>query len=130
MLSSEVSLACGGPPTPVLSTHKDDGTQVGIFISQEQIEQTEEWRPEDGEPPLKVSSAYKIVQEWGRQQYARYDGVNVRELSLKKYGCSDVINRWYYIVDLNPVIDGNGLWGSGNWAAVLMDGTVIGPKAF
>lgn len=35
---------------------------------------------------------------------------NVRELSLKKYGCSLVSDRWYYVVDLNPVIDGNELW--------------------
>lgn len=122
--------ACGGGDHPVLSTRKDDGTQIGLFISQSQMERTRAWNPEQGEPPLSVSAAYRAVKEWGRQHYTRYDGVSVREFSLRKYGCSLVSDRWYYVFDLNPVIDGNELWSSGNWAAVLMDGTVIGPREY
>jgi len=115
---------------PVLSTEKDDGTKVGLFISMTQIEATPEWNPEDGEPPLSISTAYRLVKDWGNQEYARYDSVKVQGLRLTAYGCSRVSDRWYYVIDLAPVIDGNKLWGSGNWAAVLMDGTVIGPREF
>ena len=122
--------ACGGGDYPVMSTRKDDGTQIGLFISQAQIDRTQAWKPELEEPPLSVSAAYRAAIDWGRQHYTRYDGVNVRELSLNKYNCSLVSDRWYYVFDLNPVIDGNELWSGGNWAAVLMDGTVIGPREY
>lgn len=130
LLFSGTVAACGSGNHPVMSARKDNGTQIGLFISQAQIEQTQAWKPEQGEPPLSVSAAYRTVKEWGRKNYTRYDGVNVRELSLKKYGCSLVSDRWYYVFDLNPVIDGNELWSSGNWAAVLMDGTVIGTREY
>lgn len=130
LVCSGTVAACGSENHPVMSTRKDDGTQIGLFISQAQIERTQAWKPEQGEPPLSFSAAYRTVKEWGRQHYTRYDGVNVRELSLKKYGCSFVSDRWYYVFDLNPVIDGNELWSSGSWAAVLMDGTVIGPREY
>lgn len=126
---SNAALACSSD-RPVLSTEKDDGTKVGLFISTSQIEATPEWNPEAGEPPLSISTAYRLVQDWGEQEYARYDSVEVEDLRLSPYGCSRVSDRWYYVIDLAPVIDGNKLWGSGNWAAVLMDGTVIGPREF
>jgi len=129
-LFSGTAAACGNGKYPVMSTRKDDGKQIGIFIAQDQMERTQAWKPEQGEPPLSVSAAYRAAKEWGRQHYTRYDDVNVREFSLKKYGCSLVSDRWYYLFDLNPVIDGNELWSSGNWAAVLMDGTVIGPREY
>ena len=126
---ANAAFACSSD-RPVLSTEKDDGTKVGLFISTTQIEAAPEWNPEDGEPPLSISTAYRLVKDWGNQEYARYDSVEVQGLRLTAYGCSRVSNRWYYVIDLAPVIDGNKLWGSGNWAAVLMDGTVIGPREF
>lgn len=129
MVSGHV-FACGDGEYPVMSTHKEDGTKIGLFISQAQMEQTQTWSPENSEPPLNVSAAYQMAMNWGRQQYTRYDGVKVREISIKKYGCSLVSNRWYYVVDITPVIDGNEVWSGGTWAAVLMDGTVIGPRKY
>lgn len=104
--------------------------QIGLFITQAEIERTQAWRPEDGEPPLSVSPAYRTVKAWGQQHYARYDDVSVRDISLRRYGCSLVQERWYYVVELNPIIDGNELWAIGNWAAVLMDGTVVVPREY
>lgn len=126
---SASTFACSAD-RPVLSTKKDDGTQIGLFISNEQIKATPEWNPEEGEPPLGVSEAYRLVKDWDKDAYSRYDSVEVDDFTLSKYGCSLVSDRWYYVIDLAPVIDGNKLWGSGNWAAVLLDGTVIGPREF
>ena len=131
MLLSDAVFACGGGDEyPVMSSHKDDGTKIGLFISQAQIEKTQAWSPENGEPPLSVSSAYQIAISWGHQHYTRYDGVKIREISIKKYGCSLVSDRWYYVMDITPVIDGNEVWSGGSWAGVLMDGTVIGPRKY
>lgn len=130
LLFSGTVSACGGETYPIMSTHKDDGSKIGLFISRDQIEKTQAWTPGQEEPPLSISTAYNTVKEWGRQHYTRYDDVKVQELSLKKYGCSLVSDRWYYVFSLRPVIDGNELWSSGNWAAVLMDGTVIGSREY
>ena len=115
---------------PVLTTTKNDGTRIGIFLSRSTVEQTAPWRPEDGEPPLSISTAYTIVKDWAHSKYSRYDGIQIREITLRSYGCSLSPNRWYYIFDISPVIDGNTLFGSGNWAIVLFDGTVVGPRKY
>ena len=130
LLISIPILACVGAEYPVMSTSLDNGTKIGLFISQEQIEKTQEWSPENGEPPLSVSAAYQAAISYGRKKYTRYDDVKVREISIKKYGCSLVSNRWYYVIDLTPIIDGNVVFSRGAWVAVLMDGSVIGPRKY
>lgn len=118
------AIACGD--RAVLSTTKKDGTKVGLVITSEQVESGIKWNPEQGEPPLSISQVYRKVLHWAKAEYSRYDRVEVREIALTKMGCYLVEDFWYYQVDLIPVFDGNEVWGSGNWAAVLMDGTVIG----
>ena len=122
---SAMALACGD--SPVLSTRKDDGTEIGLFLPESKMQSTSKWTPELGEPPLSPSEAYRIAIDWARLKYTRYDDVRVREISLTRYRCSNIDDRWYYLMDLEPVIDGNSVWGPGNWVAVLMDGTVVAP---
>lgn len=129
VVGSETVLACGD--SPVMSTRKDNGKRIGLFISVIQIESAPEWKPGDGGvPPLSVTDAHDIVRNWAKLHYSRYDNVRVREISLRPYTCAHVSERWYYLFDLNPVIDGNELWGAGNWAAVLMDGSVVGTREY
>lgn len=127
-LFSSYSYACGD--RPVISTRTENGAQIGLFISQQQIEATQKWSPKMGEPPLSISSVYNLIEEWATIEYTRYDGVKIKEISLKQYRCSLVNHRWYYFIELSPVIEGNELWGSGNWVAILMDGTIIGSKKY
>jgi hypothetical protein len=54
ILVSSHAFACGGGEYPVMSTHKEDGTKIGLFLSQIQMEQTQAWSPENGEPPLSI----------------------------------------------------------------------------
>ncbi len=114
---------------PVLSTTKHDGTKFGIFISGDQIKEGPEWSPENGEPPLSLSQAATIAKQWAEAEYTRFDGVEIGSISLRPYGCFRNKNYWYYIFDFSPVIDGNTVYGSEYMAAVLMDGTIIGPEA-
>ncbi|WP_152437698.1 MULTISPECIES: hypothetical protein [unclassified Marinobacter] len=123
------AIACGRG-LPVLNTTKSDGTKVGLFITTDQIEATQKWSLDEGEPPLSISAAYQLVDEWAENRYVRYDSVEQRRFSLIHYSCKHVSDRWYYVVDLVPLIDGDEVWGNGNWAAVLMDGTVIGPREY
>ena len=116
--------ACGN--YPVTSVTKQDGSKYGLFIPQEKMEKTQKWSPEDGEPQLPITQAYSLAKAWAATKYTRYDSVVIKEITLIQYGCSLVKNRWYYQVQITPVIDGNELWGGGNTTGVLMDGTIIG----
>ena len=124
-----ISLACNDN-YPVMSTRKDNGKEIGLFISLQQIKATQKWSPSSGEPPLSISKAYLIAKEWARNHFTRYDDARVKEITLREYRCSLVSNHWYYFFEINPVIEGNELYGSGNWLAVLMDGTTIGTREY
>ena len=119
---------CGS--NPVISTKKDDGTKRGLFITQQEIETAPKWSPNLGEPHLSISTIYTLVKEWAKTEYIRYEGIVVTQIALQPYRCSSVKDRWYYIVDFNPVFDGNQVYAGGHWAAVLMDGTIIGAKKY
>jgi hypothetical protein len=112
---------------PVMTAMKDDGTAIGIVISDEQRKKSPAWNIESGEPPLPVSKAVIAAKAWGKKTYTRYDDVRIHSISLSPIDCFSVKDRWYYLVTFSPVIDGNAIFGSGYFAAVLMDGTVIGP---
>jgi hypothetical protein len=124
LLPVKASVACDGA---LVSTRTDDGKRIALKVSEEEIQAAPKWKISDGEPPLSISQAYQAAIEWANERYKRYDSVKVRSLELKGYNCSTHSDRWLYVVEFQPVIDGNRLYGSGNWAAVLMDGKVIGP---
>ena len=119
------SYGCG--EWPLLSTTMDDGTEIGLFVTDQQVEQTQKWSPQNGAPPLPLTEAIEIAIEWAEKEYSRYDSVKIHSIDLQEIGCSGTKGHWSYIFSFRPVIDGNALWGPGNLAAVLMDGTVIRP---
>ena len=124
---SPTACGCGGE-YPIISSVKDDGTKIGLVVPDSAIKAAPSWKPEDGEPPLSISAARDAVLEWSKTKYSRYDSVKISEISLKSTGGCSRSDHWLYVFDLRPVIDGSALWGTGNWAAVLMDGTVTGTK--
>ena len=127
VLISPTACGCGGEYR-IMSTEKDDGTEISLIVNGSDFEAAPSWKPEEGEPPLSITAARKAVLEWAKTKYTRFDSVDISEISLKNTGqCTGGDERWLYVFDLRPVIEGNAMWGSGNWAAVLMDGTVIGP---
>lgn len=113
----------------VIRTTRDDGTEIGIKIPSDRIEAAPAWSPGEGEPPLSIPQAIDSVLGWAAGEYTRYDSVAVWRIGLSRYTCglSRGTERWYYVFDLTPMIDGNRVHGSGNFAAVLMNGEVIGP---
>ena len=124
---SQSLFACG--EHPIISYTKDDGTRMGLVIPESELSGTPEWDITQGEPPLSITTARDAVLSWAKEKYARYDSVKISAVSLREAsGCHSIKARWIYVFDLQPVIDDNALWGSGNWAAVLMDGTVIGTR--
>jgi hypothetical protein len=112
---------------PVMTTTKADGTTIGVVIKDEQLKKSPTWNIESGEPPLSISKAVTAAKAWGKRTYTRYDDVRIQSISLSAIGCTSVKDKWYYMVHFSPIIDGNAVFGGGYFAAVLMDGTVVGP---
>ena len=112
---------------PLLTTTKDDGSRIGLVASEEQLSNSATWKPGKGEPPLSVSKAVEIAEKWAKNEYKRYDSVKIEVITLSEYGCMSGKGYWYYTFHFAPIMDGSALHGSGHFAAVLMNGTVIGP---
>ena len=116
--------ACG--KTSVMSATGDDGKKVELVMDSAIVEKAPAWSPGAGDPPLSIADASEIALAWASEKYRRYDGVEIREISLTALGCESSKAHWYYIFDFTPLMGGNRMYGTGNWAAVLMDGAVVG----
>ena len=106
---------------------EESGKRISLVLDSAVVARTSKWTPGNGEPPLSVARAASIALAWATERYKRYDSVGIRELSLAQFNCWSLSDHWYYRVEFAPIIDGNRLLGSGNWAAVPMDGTVVAP---
>jgi hypothetical protein len=111
----------------VMSTEDDKGRRIELVLDSAKVAKTPRWTPGDGDPPLSLARAVTAALAWAKERYKRYDSVTIREIALVEYSCSSVTGRWYYRVDFMPMMEGSRLLGSGNFAAVLMDATVIAP---
>ena len=116
---------CGG--YPVITTTKEDGTRVGVIVTDAQFKKSPAWSPGKGEPPLSISRVVEIAQKWAASQFKRYDSVQIQGINLSEYGCPSTTKHWYYVVHFAPVIDGNRVFSGGQFAVILMDGTIVGP---
>jgi hypothetical protein len=112
---------------PVMTTTRQDGTKVGVLISDAQFAKAPSWSIGDGEPPLPISKAVEIGRKWAAVEYKRYDSVRIQSISLSQSSCMSDSRKWYYMLHFVPVMDGNPVYGGGNFAAVLLDGTIVGP---
>jgi len=113
-----------------MATNGKDGEEIRMIIPGSKIVKAKSWEPELGEPPLSSVESYNIVKQWSVSNLVNFDGIEIEEVSLKKYGCSPHRSKkpyWYYQIEYSALIDGNILWGSANWLVVLMSGEVIAP---
>ncbi len=112
-----------------MSTRGQDGVEIKLILSGSKVFSAPSWSPKSGEPPLPISSVYQTASDWASDNLTKYDSIIIESIALKKYGCPNSNNKeyWYYTIGYSPSIDGQRLWGSGNWLAVLMSGEVIEP---
>jgi len=117
---------CG--KSSVYGTTDEKGRKIELVLDSVAVQRGPGWSPgTNKEPPLSIAKASRIALAWAKGKYTRYDSVEIREISLVPYSCSMSQDHWYYRIEFTPVIDGNRAFGMGNFAAVLMDGSVVGP---
>jgi hypothetical protein len=113
----------------LMAERKGDGTTLGLVATGDQFAKAPSWKPGNGEPPLSISRVVVVVTAWGKAQFKRYDSFEIRSISLNQSGCTPGQTYWYYLVTFTPVIAGKPAYGNGQFAGVLLDGTVVGPTA-
>ncbi len=114
---------------PLMQLRTQDGKTIRIHALDEQMERSPIWDMEKrGEPPLRLSRAVATARKWAEKKYKNFDEVRIGRISLHERRCGFARGRWFYIFDFDPVDDGKLLLGTGHFAAVLMDGTIIGPN--
>ena len=127
LLVSSISATADCGSRTVWRTARDDGTKIGIVVSDTQFARAPKWSPEKGEPPLSISQVVKISSSWAKDNFKRFDSAQIQSISLAEIGCASGERQWYYLVRFFPTIDGKRVYSDGQFSAVLMDGTVIGP---
>lgn len=114
------------------TTATHGGEKYALIVPGSKIEEAGSWSPDEMvSPPLATYKAYSLVQNWALNNLAKFDGVEIRSIELVKYHCLNGFSDneyWYYVVEFDPLLEGNKMFGSKNFVAVLMSGDVIGVK--
>ncbi len=116
---------CGSYPFRTSTT--DNGEKIGLFAEEEYFVGAPKWEIGQGEPPLQISEAISIISTWANQKYIRFDSMEIRSVQLQERSCLGVEGDWFYVIELDPVIDGNKLFGGNYTFAVTMSGEIIEP---
>lgn len=129
MLASTSAQAFECQDLPLMQLTTQDGVKIRIFALDEQMDRTKSWDMDRrGDPPLPLSRALAIARNWAEREYRQFDEVRIGRISLHERRCGFARGRWFYIFDFDPVQDRKLQLGTGHFAAVLMDGTIIGPN--
>jgi hypothetical protein len=105
-----------------------NGIRRVVILERDAVSKCPEWQPEKGWPPIPVDKALASARAKLKEQNPKVDDFELQEVALKSFRDSRLPNRWYYVFDFDPVLDGNLLFGSMYYAVVLMDGTALLPE--
>ena len=115
------------------TTATNSGEKYGLIVPGSKVKKAGSWSPKEMvSPPLATYKAYSLVQDWAVNNLPKFDGIEIRSVELVKYHCLAGFFKeeyWYYVVEYDPLLDGNKMYGSKNFVAVLMSGEVIGVKS-
>ncbi|NMH58696.1 hypothetical protein [Alteromonas ponticola] len=115
------------------TTATHGGEKYGLIIPGSKIKKAGAWSPKKMiPPPLPTFDAYTLVKDWAVTSLPKFDGIEIRSIELVKYHCFGGFleaEYWYYVIEYDPLLDGNKMFGSKNFVAVLMSGDVIGVKS-
>src|SRR5437879_539973 len=78
--SSADASGCGG--RPVVTTKLDDGTTIGVVITEAQFRKAPAWAPNQGEPPLPISKVVATAENWAKNRYKEYDSARIKAIDL------------------------------------------------
>jgi hypothetical protein len=106
-----------------------DGNRQVFSVSREAAEKLPDWQPEKESPPLSIAKAMGLAKAAARSRHPKFDDFKIIMIQMNGMNCYPAVpNKWFYVFDMNPVIDGKSFLGASMWEVVLMDGTVVPPQ--
>lgn len=99
-------------------------------VPRKQYEALPKWAPRSNAVPFSIADAVRTSEEWIKKRHPEVKKFDVSSVSLVRAGCcvpSD--ERWFYRVEFRPVVAGQRLHGGHFVAVVLLDGSLVEPKA-
>lgn len=103
-----------------------DGRKFAIFMTREQVKRSPVWK-DSGMPAMTWMRASDFLIKWAKTKYAGYDEVKLYQIQIEGFPCSDLQQYRFYVFQLYLARKGEEILGGEHFAAVLLDGTVIGP---
>ena len=125
-VSVDAQGASGCLGLPVVVTKLDDGTNVGIVVTEAQFAKAPAWAPGRGEPSVSIAKVADLADKWAKKHFKDLDSARIDSINLTAFGCNDEPRHLHYKVDFVPVKNGKPSFG-GHFIVVLLDGTIIGP---
>ncbi len=95
-----------------------DGQKIAVYVTEDDIAATPEWRPEQGPPPLTLARLIEIIRASSAAD-PRLADARIREIKLQPVSHHEKQHRWYYLVKLQSA-DGHS-----HYKAVLMNGKLV-----
>jgi hypothetical protein len=90
------------------------------------------WSPTSNTPPpLAIAKAVELSESWLRKQHPDVSKLALSQVAMRLQSSSGsgTHDGWFYRVEFQPVVAGKKLWGGDLIAVVLLDGTVVTPRA-
>ena len=85
------------------------------------------WEVDKDPPPFAVARALEIAEKTARGEHPEITEFMPTNISLQRVG-HDKQTRWFYVINMYPVINGEPSIYSQVTAVVLMDGAAVKPR--
>lgn len=108
-------------PFPQVLIESFDDTKLVIYVNESDINNTPDWQPSEGAPPLSVKALLNDIKKWNTRN-PEYANTTINEFELKPIIHHEKQNRWYYLVQMK---DDTNKTSNTLYLAVLMNGKVL-----
>jgi hypothetical protein len=125
--SGSVASAANCGHVPVVASTTPDGQRVEVVVDTSKFESAPSWAPGNGDLPLAMNKTVDIALKWQVDHYESSDGLGIYRLALTRFQCSRMNDAWFYLVEYGPTKAWPRTRSTGNWVAILMDGSTVGP---
>ena len=125
--SSVVNTLPGADETRLWGEGLADGRHFDYTVKTTALSRVPEWFPERQDPPLSFPRAVEIATSAVKADHPEFHEFTLWTFRVQRIAAVEFQNRWFYVVEMYPMIEGKVLHQTDISVVVLMDGTVVKP---
>jgi hypothetical protein len=107
---------------------QQDGKYFEYVVSEARFAKVPEWAPEKQIPPLAITKAIEVAKQATRAEHPEFKELFPWNISINQASSRDAHNRWFYVIEFYPLVNGQPSPFTHVTALVLMDGGVVKPR--